>query len=75
MKPLDDSDRERYRLDLLGQVLRERYPRIPWAEKHRNPMPLDDSAAKIAERVRILDRAMSDENGKVVQLKRKQRAA
>jgi hypothetical protein len=41
MKALDDSDRERYRLDLLDQVLAERFPVTPWWEAHRKPIPLE----------------------------------
>lgn len=41
MKALDDSDRERYRLDLLDQVLAERFPVTPWWEAHRKPVPLE----------------------------------
>lgn len=41
MIPLDDSDRERYRLDLLAQVVAERHPVVPWWEAHRKPVPLE----------------------------------
>ena len=75
MSALDDSNRAAYRRDLLTEVVFERFKAIPWAEVHRRPAPLagvhqpiDDSPAAIAERVRILDEALTDDNGRIVPL-------
>ena len=39
MKALDDSDRAKYRADLLRQVVRERFGRVPWCELNAKPLP------------------------------------